>query len=90
MLPEIAQTSTLELPRRVISTRLQRRFFRNVKERVIEGVLLLAGLLAVATTIAIVCILVYESLGWLATAVFVASYLCTRAAFRNGPAIPIL
>src|SRR5687768_12857838 len=60
--PEFAHT--FPLPSRVVSTRLQRKFFRNVKERIVEGILLLAGLSAVATTIAIVCILVYESLGF--------------------------
>lgn len=47
-----------------ISHRLERKFFRHAKERVIEFILLLAGLSAVATTVAIVCILVYESLGF--------------------------
>lgn len=47
-----------------VSNRLEQKFFRNAKERVIEGILLLAGLSAVATTIAIVCILLYESAGF--------------------------
>ena len=61
MPPEIAHTSLTLDSSSVISTRLQRKFLRNVKERVIETLLLLAGLSAVATTISIVCILVYES-----------------------------
>ena len=48
----------------VVSTRLERKFFRHAKERVIEFILLLAGLSAVATTVAIVCILLYESAGF--------------------------
>ncbi|MDP1538379.1 MAG: phosphate ABC transporter permease subunit PstC [Burkholderiales bacterium] len=47
-----------------MSRRLEHKFFRHAKERVIEGLLLLAGLSAVATTVAIVCILVYESAGF--------------------------
>lgn len=47
-----------------VSNRLEQKFFRNAKERVIEGILLLAGLSAVATTVAIVCILLYESAGF--------------------------
>ncbi len=50
------------LPRPVVtSVRLRRNATRHIKERVIELLLLLAGLSAVATTVAIVCILVYES-----------------------------
>lgn len=48
----------------VVSARLERKFFRHAKERAIEFVLLLAGLSAVATTVAIVAILLYESLGF--------------------------
>jgi phosphate transport system permease protein len=48
----------------VVSTRLERKYFRHAKERVIEFILMLAGLSAVATTLAIVCILVYESVGF--------------------------
>lgn len=43
------------------SARLAERRFRKVKEKVIEGVLFLAAFSAVATTIAIVVILLYES-----------------------------
>lgn len=63
---EIAHTTLPLDSSSVISTRLQRKLLRNVKERVIETFLLLAGLSAVATTVAIVCILVYESLGFFA------------------------
>jgi len=52
------------LPAFSISSRLERRYFRHVKERVIEGILLAMGLVAVATTVAIVSILVYESFGF--------------------------
>ena len=48
----------------VVSERLERKFFRHAKERAIEFLLLLAGLSAVATTVAIVCILIYESAGF--------------------------
>ena len=63
MPPEIVHIETT-LAHSLISARLQRRFFRNIKERTIEAVLLLAALSAVATTVAIVWILVYESLGF--------------------------
>jgi phosphate transport system permease protein len=49
-----------------ISPRLRHKATRHLKERVIESLLLLAGLSAVATTVAIVCILVYESMGFFA------------------------
>jgi phosphate transport system permease protein len=45
-------------------TRLQHRAVRALKERVIEGVLFLAAFSAVATTVAIVYILVSESVGF--------------------------
>ena len=64
MPPEITHTTGPIASSAVISSRLQRKFFRNVKERGIESLLLFAGLTAVATTIAIVCILVYESAGF--------------------------
>ena len=48
----------------VISRRLRHNAARHLKERVVELLLLLAGLSAVATTLAIVCILVYESIGF--------------------------
>lgn len=60
--PELAHSELLL--NATTSPRLERKFFRHAKERIIEFILLLAGLSAVATTVAIVCILVYESLGF--------------------------
>jgi phosphate transport system permease protein len=51
----------------VISDRLAKNFRRHFKERVIEFVLMLAALSAVATTIAIVAILLYESASFFKT-----------------------
>ncbi len=50
-----------------ISTRLAKNIRRNVKERIIEFILMLAALSAVATTIGIVAILLNESLGFFKT-----------------------
>ena len=50
-----------------ISPRLAKNIRRNVKERVIEFILMLAALSAVATTFSIVTILVVESLGFFKT-----------------------
>jgi phosphate transport system permease protein len=47
-----------------ISSRLAKNVRRNLKERVIELILMLAALSAVFTTFAIVAILLYESLGF--------------------------
>ncbi len=47
-----------------ISPRLAKNVSRNIKERIIELVLMLAALSAVFTTFAIVAILLYESLGF--------------------------
>lgn len=47
-----------------ISSRLAKNVRRNVKERIIELILMLAALSAVFTTFAIVAILLYESLGF--------------------------
>ena len=47
-----------------VSDRLARKFRRHLKERVIEFALMLAAMSAVATTLAIVAILLYESLGF--------------------------
>jgi phosphate transport system permease protein len=47
-----------------ISDRLAKNIRRHFKERVIEFMLMLAALSAVATTVAIVAILLYESLGF--------------------------
>ncbi len=58
------QKSNIE---RTISPRLAKNIRRNVKERVIESILMLAALTAVATTFAIVTVLVVESLGFFKT-----------------------
>jgi phosphate transport system permease protein len=50
-----------------ISPRLAKNIRRNVKERVIELILMLAALSAVFTTFAIVAILLYESFGFFET-----------------------
>lgn len=50
-----------------ISPRLAKNVSRNVKERVIEFILMLAALSATFTTFAIVAILLYESLGFFKT-----------------------
>jgi phosphate transport system permease protein len=50
-----------------ISQRLAKNIRRNVKERVIELILMLAALSAVFTTFAIVAILLYESFGFFET-----------------------
>jgi len=50
-----------------ISPRLAKNVRRNVKERIIELILMLAALSAVFTTFAIVAILLYESLGFFKT-----------------------
>lgn len=52
------------MPELPISKRLAKNFNRHLKERAIEFVLMLAALTAVATTIAIVVILLYESLAF--------------------------
>ena len=49
-----------------ISKRLAKNIKRNIRERIIEFILMLAALSAVATTVSIVTILVYESLGFFA------------------------
>ncbi len=46
------------------SGRLRHKFSRHIRERLIEGALLLAALLSVATTVGIVFVLVYESLSF--------------------------
>ncbi|HQO16815.1 MAG TPA: phosphate ABC transporter permease subunit PstC [Methylotenera sp.] len=54
-------------PSLTISPRLAKNLRRNVKERVIELILMLAALSAVFTTFAIVAVLLYESLGFFET-----------------------
>jgi phosphate transport system permease protein len=51
-------------PTRVDPTRLKHKATRNVKERLVELVLLLCGMVAVFTTLAITVILIYESIGF--------------------------
>lgn len=57
-------TETMQLTELSVSERLSRKFGRQIKERGIEFILMLAALSAVATTVAIVAILLYESLGF--------------------------
>jgi phosphate transport system permease protein len=47
-----------------VSDRLRQRRFRNVKERIIEAALFCAALVSVVTTISIVLVLLYESVGF--------------------------
>ena len=54
-------------PSLTISPRLAKNLRRNVKERIIELILMLAALSAVFTTFAIVAVLLYESLGFFET-----------------------
>ncbi len=61
------QTPQAQQDTKVISARLARNIRRNVKERVIEFILMLAALSAVATTFAIVIILLTESMGFFKT-----------------------
>jgi phosphate transport system permease protein len=61
--------ATVDLPRPAAMAiadpdRLKHKFSRNIKERVIEGVLFFAALVSVATTLGIVFILFYESLAF--------------------------
>ena len=60
-------TVTNELSKTIISPRLAKNLRRNFKERVIEFILMLAALSAVATTLGIVAILLNESLGFFKT-----------------------
>jgi phosphate transport system permease protein len=59
-----AMQASVELP---ISPRLAKNIRRNVKERIIELILMMAALVAVATTFAIVGVLLYESLSFFKT-----------------------
>ncbi|ROH88096.1 phosphate ABC transporter permease subunit PstC [Pseudomethylobacillus aquaticus] len=54
-------TQVLDTPDLPISARFAKNIKRNIKERVIEFILMLAAMSAVATTLAIVAILLYES-----------------------------
>jgi phosphate transport system permease protein len=61
-----------------ISPRLAKNIRRNIKERIIELILMLAALTAVATTFAIVGILLYESLGFFKTVSVVEFFTSTE------------
>jgi len=61
-----------------ISPRLAKNIRRNVKERVIELILMLAALSAVFTTFAIVAILLFESLGFFKTVSLVEFFTGTE------------
>lgn len=61
-----------------ISPRLAKNIRRNVKERVIEFILMMAALSAVFTTFAIVAILLYESLGFFETVSLVEFFTGTE------------
>ncbi len=62
-----ATTMLKNITELAISPRLAKNIRRNVKERVIEIILMLAALSAVFTTFAIVAILLYESFGFFET-----------------------
>ncbi|MCF8187120.1 MAG: phosphate ABC transporter permease subunit PstC [Sulfuritalea sp.] len=61
-----------------ISPRLAKNIRRNIKERVIELILMLAALSAVFTTFAIVAILLYESFGFFETVSLVEFFTGTE------------
>ncbi len=61
-----------------ISPRLAKNVSRNIKERVIEFILMLAALSATFTTFAIVAILLYESLGFFKTVSLVEFFTGTE------------
>lgn len=61
-------TQAMQLPTQMtISPRLAKNIRRNVKERIIELILMMAALVAVATTFAIVGVLLFESLSFFKT-----------------------
>jgi len=61
-----------------ISPRLAKNISRNIKERVIEFILMMAALSAVATTLSIVAILLYESLSFFKTVSIVDFFTDTQ------------
>ncbi|MDP8567663.1 phosphate ABC transporter permease subunit PstC [Methylophilus aquaticus] len=61
-----------------ISPRLAKNIRRNVKERIIELILMLAALTAVATTFAIVGVLLYESVSFFKTVSVVEFFTATE------------
>lgn len=70
-----AMQAPVELP---ISPRLAKNIRRNVKERIIEIILMMAALIAVATTFAIVGVLLYESLSFFKTVSIVEFFTGTQ------------
>lgn len=61
-------TQAMQAPAQLtISPRLAKNIRRNVKERIIELILMMAALVAVATTFAIVGVLLYESMSFFKT-----------------------
>ena len=71
----MAQNQSVNL---TISTRLAKNVRRNIKERIIEFILMLAALSAVATTLSIVAILLYESLSFFKTVSIVDFFTDTQ------------
>lgn len=72
-------TQAMQLPAQLtISPRLAKNIRRNVKERIIELILMMAALVAVATTFAIVGVLLYESLSFFKTVSVVEFFTDTQ------------
>jgi phosphate transport system permease protein len=63
----VSQLDTQNTKSMTISPRLAKNIRRNIKERVIEFILMMAALSAVATTFAIIVILLSESIGFFKT-----------------------
>ncbi len=73
-----ANTMLNKITELAISPRLAKNIRRNVKERIIEIILMLAALTAVFTTFAIVAILLFESLGFFKTVSLVEFFTGTE------------
>jgi phosphate transport system permease protein len=72
-------TQAMQVPAQLtISPRLAKNIRRNVKERIIELILMMAALVAVATTFAIVGVLLYESLSFFKTVSVVEFFTDTQ------------
>lgn len=72
-------TQAMQAPAQLtISPRLAKNIRRNLKERIIELILMLAALVAVATTFAIVGVLLYESLSFFKTVSVVEFFTDTQ------------
>lgn len=72
-------TQAMQAPAQLtISPRLAKNIRRNVKERIIELILMFAALVAVATTFAIVGVLLYESLSFFKTVSVVEFFTDTQ------------